>query len=260
MSPNPRQLRPKPHILHGVDEPIFDVLPLGVLSNLRHARSESALLWNAIYSLARPKLSLRSLLQLQPLWGTAGLEGEEDALLPYFWGYAVDGQRLKALDDCLQQIDGAGPRTEVDLFLVGEQNIILVEAKHFSTLGRCSRYAQNRCPEIHPSAALSESHCRYWDQEVSLFQRHLAFGAKPEPDDPQPPCFRHYQLARTLLVGVHLAGALDLNFHLWLMVARSRWGSLERDWVDFVDRVRDDALWRKMRVLAWQGLRTISPE
>jgi len=75
-------------------EPVFGVLPETVLDNLRRPASENALLWNLIYPLARPSLSLARLLGLPPMWGTPALEREEDALQPFFWGHALSGERL----------------------------------------------------------------------------------------------------------------------------------------------------------------------
>lgn len=246
-------------ILFGSDEPIFTVLPQRVLTNLRHPTSENALVWNLLYPLAQPALKLSDFLDLRPQWGTSALiEIEDDALTPFFWGYSVDGERLSFLDGVLRDIDGPGQQTEVDVFLVGSRNIILVEAKHMSGLGRCSRYGRQRCPEIHFSGGDHSDDCRYWREGETSFQVLVDFGALPAPEGHPPPCSRHYQLARTLLVGNALAGRLERTLHLWLIIPRARWKSLESDWLDFVDRVRDDMLWRRMRVLAWEDVKQLS--
>jgi hypothetical protein len=244
----------KSKILFGEDEPIFSELPSNVLANLRHRGSENAVLWNLMYPLAKPRISLKSLLTLQPLWGTVNLEVVEDLLEPYFWGYSISGARLAGLDDMLGRIDGKGPRTEVDLFLLGENNLILVEAKHLGSLGRCSRYAKERCPEIHKEGGLNVEPCRYWEPGDQAFDRLLDFGGKPFPGDPSPPCNQHYQLARTLLIGDVLAKEHQLDLSLWMLVAKNRWRSTERTWLDFTDRVGEDELWRRMRVIAWEEL------
>jgi hypothetical protein len=131
--------RPRPERwLQGAGEPIFEALPASVLDNTRHPRSENALLWNTLYPRLWPTSRLSDLLKLPPLWGTPKLPFSDEDLRPYFWGYAVDGQHLPGLDAALDAVDGPGPSTEVDLFLVGRTQLILVEAKHTSGLGRCS--------------------------------------------------------------------------------------------------------------------------
>jgi hypothetical protein len=246
-------------ILFGSDEPIFTALPERVLTNLRHPTSENALVWNLLYPLAQPAFKLSDFLALRPQWGTSALiEIEDDTMTPFFWGYSVEGERLSLLDEVLRNIDGPGQQTEVDVFLVGRRNLILIEAKHMSGLGRCSRYGQQRCPEIHFSSGDHSEDCRYWREGEASFQVHVDFGPLPAPEEHPPPCNRHYQLARTLLVGNALAGRLERTLHLWLIIPRARWKSLESDWLDFVDRVRDDMLWRRMRVLAWEDVQQLS--
>lgn len=241
-------------VLAGSEEPVFRVLPLRVLEDMRRPDSESALLWNLIYPSAQSSVSLKALLGLKPLWGSR-VELPEDRLVPYYWGYDLLGQRLARLDEVLELVDGAGPRTEVDLFLLGERHLILIEAKHAGNLGRCARYLAARCPEIH---GMDAKGCRYWEIEAALFSDSLRFGARPVPESVLPPCNRHYQLARTLKVGQRLADRLDRQLHLWLLVPADRWITLERDWVDFSDRIEDDAMWGRMRVLAWEAIQKLT--
>ena len=238
-------------ILTGSDEPVFRVLPQRVMDDMKRPRSESALVWNSIYPRAQPTLSLAELLRLRPLWGSS-LDPIVDNLIPYYWGFDQVGSRLPQLDLVLDKIDGPGPKTEVDLFLFGEHELVLVEAKHMSGLGRCGRYASGRCPEIHldPSAG----GCQYWTSDESMFTNMMDFGVKPEPEDPPPPCNRHYQLGRTALVGGALSAQLERRLHLWLIIPRSRWGAIKRDWIDFTDRVTDDQFWKRLRVLAWEDV------
>jgi hypothetical protein len=108
-----------------------------VLDNLRRPASENALVWNLLYPLAKPDISFASLLALRPLWGTPTLESEDDRLEPYFWGYGISGRVLQDLERAVQRVNGPGPRTEVDVLLVGKSNLVLVEAKNRSGLGRC---------------------------------------------------------------------------------------------------------------------------
>jgi len=246
--------------LDGSGETVFSALPNQVLANLRHSGSENALVWNLIYPLAKPTINFASLMTLTPLWGTVELDFENEALElePYYWGFNILGEPLFALDSTLERIDGSGPKTEVDLFLVGKTDIVLVEAKHLSGLGRCSRYAQHRCPEIYLSEEDRMQSCRYWQSGEQAFGQHLELGSRPKPGDPSPACNRHYQLARTLLVGITLAKELRLNPHLWLILPRKRWRNMEKTWLDFAERVRDECLWRQMRVLAWEDVQSLS--
>ncbi len=248
----PRSIVPKlDGILTGSEEPVFRVLPQRVMDDMKRSNSESALLWNSIYPRAQPAIALAPLLSLAPLWGSAA-EPISDRLIPYYWGFDQSGARLPHLDRVLEVIDGPSPRTEVDLFLLGESELILVEAKHMAGLGKCGRYASGRCPEIHSISR--ETVCRYWAEDESLFSAMIDFGFRPEPEDPAPPCSRHYQLGRTALVGNALARELGRQLHLWLIIPRKRWGALERDWIDFSERIRDDQLWKRLRVLAWEEI------
>jgi hypothetical protein len=253
------QSKPKSKILFGDNEPIFSKLPGSVLSNLEQPRSENALLWNSIYPLSQPTLSLLKLIHVRPLWGTAELEIAEDQLIPYFWGFNVGGEKLATLEQVLVRIDGRGPYTEVDLFLLGKNNLIAVEAKHLSSLGRCSRFSHKRCPEIHRNEQEEEegAPCRYWEEGQQEFRSLLDFGERPAFEDPPPPCNQHYQLARTMLVGRALASEWDLDFSLWMLVTKTQWRSIEKNWIDFTERVREDEVWKRMRVLAWEDLQKI---
>jgi hypothetical protein len=246
---------PLPHaILAGEREGVFSRLPESVIANLRRPHSENARLWNTFYPRPGSRLGLASLLSIRSLWGTSAAAPLDDELEPYFWGFNPAGESLAGLEAALDETDGAGPRTEVDLILLGSSNLIVLEAKNLSTLGRCGRYQRRACPEIHLSADRWLDRCRYWELPAALFDRLLDFGPRPGPGAPAPPCARHYQLARTLLVGETLARSLALRLHLWVLVPRERWPSLERRWNDFADRVRDPDLWRRSRVLAWDDL------
>jgi hypothetical protein len=245
----------KSKILFGENETIFSELPNNVLANLRHPGSENALLWNIMYPLSQPFVSLGSLLSISPLWGTANIKLSEDALEPYFWGFGISGEKLPGLDGVLERIDGAGPKTEVDLILRGKTNLIFVEAKHLSGLGRCSRYLNHRCPEIHAADMWEKEVCRYWEPGEQEFRRLLNFGERPRTGDPPPPCNQHYQLARTIVLGDALAREYQMELSLWMLVSKMKWRSIERTWLDFTGRIREDDLWRRMRVIAWEDLK-----
>lgn len=238
-------------VLAGSDEPVFRVLPQRVLEDMKRTNSESALVWNLIYPRAQPTLGMAQLLSLPPLWGSK-LEAVADNLVPFYWGYNQTGDRLPGLDQVLNSIDGPGPQTEVDLFLLGDRELVLIEAKHMAGLGRCARYGSDRCPEVHPNT--SEETCRYWETEGSLFSSSIDFGPRPDSEKSSPPCNRHYQLGRTVLVGNALARRQNRRLNLWLVIPRKRWGAIARDWIDFTDRLKDNQLWQRLRVLAWEDI------
>jgi Holliday junction resolvase-like predicted endonuclease len=251
----PRRASPLPRaILSGEAEGAFASLPETVIANLRRPHSENARLWNTFNPRPGQPLRLRPLLAAARLWGTAVPEPPDDRLEPYFWGIHPGGHRLEGLEQALESVDGAGPRTEIDLILRGEEHLVVVEAKNLSTLGRCGRYQRRACPEVHRSAERWLEGCRYWEAETARFDAHLDFGGRPAPGSPRPACSTHYQLARTLVVGLALSASLGLQLHLWLLLPRGRWPALERSWLDFAGRVRDPGIWRRLRVLAWDEL------
>jgi hypothetical protein len=252
--------RPEPvRILHGSHEQIFDVLPEGVRANLRQPLSENALLWNVLYPIVQAPVKLKSLFELRPIWGTPALNLQyEERAVAFFWGYSVEGERLPELDEALSVVDGAGPKTEIDLFLLSQSHLIVIEVKHTSGLGRCSRYAHTRCPEIHRAGIEHEESCRYWEDGPAMFSSEIDFGVKPTLGSSSPPCNRHYQMARTLVVGKELAERLNRCLHLWLVLPSKRWMQVEPTWLDFVERVRSDDLWRRMRVLSWESVKGLA--
>ncbi|MBN1266033.1 MAG: hypothetical protein JXA25_11100 [Anaerolineales bacterium] len=241
-------------VFYGQHEPIFQILPDRVRDNFRSPASENALLWNTFYP-RRMALELSSLYDLVPLWGTK-LQLEPETLQPYFWGVNVDGERLDHLDDVLEVVDGPGQKTEVDLFLSGTTSLIAVEAKNRSGLGRCSRYIQQRCPEIHGDRG-GEQACIYWEPEAVPFSSQLDFGLRPQPECENPPCARYYQLARTLLVVTRLAEVLGVQPYLWLVAAEANWPTLRRDWTNFSEYIMNAELWRSARVLSWKAIRQV---
>jgi hypothetical protein len=241
-------------VLHGEDEPIFSRLSADLISNLRSPTSEAALVWNTFYPRARPTLSLRQWLTVRPLAGTQHLDESDDQLQPFFWGWSVDGERLSGLDQALVEVDGsdAAGWTEADLILWGHRTVIVVEAKHQSGFGRCGRHEAGRCPEVH-GRDRDAAGCRYWADTLANFDLHLEFGSRPQAGGERPPCAQHYQLARLLLLATRLAEDRRVP-HLWAVVPRRRWAALQREWDDFARRVRDEALWKRLRVLAWEDV------
>jgi hypothetical protein len=249
----PRRKAPLPRaILAGEQEGAFDRLPETVIANLRRPHSENALLWNTFYPQPGRSIRLESLLAIRPLWGTRLAAPTEETLEPYFWGFNAGGHPLPGLEQTLDEVDGPGPRTEIDLLLLGPSSLIVVEAKNLSTLGRCGRHQRRVCPEVHLSADHWLEQCRYWDVPAARFDRLLDLGPRPGPGAPAPACARHHQLARTLVVGDALARRQALRLLVWVLLPRERWPAHERTWLDFAERVRDPDLWRRLRVMGWE--------
>lgn len=244
---------------HGSHEEIFQVLPEDTWRNFLHPHSENTLLWNLIYPLCHPAVSLRSLLDLTPLWGIpSSPETADDLLIPYYWGYDVTGERLPDLDSTLELVDGIGSKTELDLILLGEQNVILVEAKNRGAPGRCGRYQMARCPEIHSADQEDLAGCQYWGEGKPVFSDLLEFGPRPDPETESPPCNVHYQLARTILIGQTLAERHGLQLGVWLILPRHKWSGIRRTWLDLTDRVRSAEDWHGLRVLAWENIQELT--
>ncbi len=239
-------------VFYGQNEPIFRTLSERVIDNFRTPASENAVLWNTFYP-RRQSLELTALIALKPLWGTK-LGLQEDALEPYFWGMNVAGERLPGLDQALEELDGPGQKTEVDLFLLGSQNLIAVEAKNRAAPGRCSRYIHKRCPEIHTTEPNGEDRCRYWENPDSCFVQYLEFGARPRPGDDEPLCSHYYQLSRTLLTVMNLARELELQPFLWMVVPDAFWPRMQKEWTAFTELLLSDDQWRGARVLSWKAV------
>ncbi len=175
-------------------------------------------------------------------------------MCPFYWGYSAEGERLPSFSESLAAVAGREDLLEIDLLLVGRQHLVVVEAKHQAMPGLCSRYQSGRCPEVHGGG---RSPCRYWEGEPPPFASALNFGARPTMESDRPPCADHYQLARCLLLARELSGRLGLQPHLWLVVPAARWPDVRPDWMDFVERVSDDAEWRRLRVVAWESIQAL---
>jgi hypothetical protein len=245
-------------ILAGACEGAFDRLPETVIANLRRANSENARLWNTFYPRPGAPLRLSSLLAIRPLWGSRPGVVADAPLEPFFWGYSAAGEPLPGLAQALGDVDGPGPQTEIDLVLRGRSDLLVIEAKNLSMLGRCGRYQRRVCPEAHLSADRWLDRCRYWDLPTARFDRLLELGPRPGPGAPIPACARHNQLARTLLVGDTLARLHSLRLHVWVLLPRERWVAVERTWLDFAERTRDPDLWKRLRVVGWEDVLALS--
>ena len=214
--------------------------------------SESALLWNLIYQRAQPTLAAEELLSLPPLWGSR-VDPIFDDLLPYYWGFSQMGARMPRLDHVLDMVDGPGPKTEVDLFLLGESGACAYRGKaHGRMWGGAVGTAQENVPRftMNPRRLVADIGHR----RNRCFPTCSISGSSPSEMIRHRCANRHYQLGRTALVGSELAKELNRRLHLWLILPRSRWRYLRRDWIDFSDRIGNDSLWRRLRVLAWEDV------
>jgi len=248
----PQALPPK-GLLSGEREPIFSYLPEEVQRNMQRPDSESALVWEGFYPFAHSGISFRDWSAIRPLWGSPIPSESDDRLIPYFWGLRVDATPLEGMAEAAHAIAGREDRLEVDLYLKGDRVLVAIEAKTDGAAAGCGRYEAGRCPEIHGGQAP----CRYWEGQET-FHRSLDFGGRPEMGaEESPPCARHYQLARTLLIVEHLGRASGLEPHLCLLIPRRRWPSLRAAWEDFAERVRDDGQWKRLRVVAWEDLQSL---
>jgi hypothetical protein len=211
--------------------------------------SESARVWNTFYPLAGRGIASQTWFGLPRLWGSAQLNPTPDVMTPYFWGYRIDGQLLPGLGAAAEAVAGREDRLEVDLILRGEHDLVAVEAKGNGAPGRCGRFESETCPEVHGGG----TPCRYWEEAPAAFTPLLDFGPRPTPHEAdRPPCSVHYQLARTLVLVTRLAEAGGQVPHVCLLLPKRRWPVLRSTWIDFSERVRDDAQWTRLSVVAWE--------
>ena len=86
------------------------------------------------------------------------------------WGYEIweDGAAVwEPLREVLSAVENyrdgkpEGQKTEPDVIVVSGRSLVVAECKRRSVLGRCSRFADERCPEIH-IARRKRPYCQYW--------------------------------------------------------------------------------------------------
>ncbi len=254
---SPRRRSPLPRaILAGEQEGAFDHLPETVIANLRRPHSENARLWNTFYPRPGDGLRLEQLLSITPLWGSAPDAGNADRLEPYFWGVHPSGRELEGLSEALDEVDGPGPRTEIDLLLRGTSNLVVIEARTSARSAgaggisaRCAPRSISR--RSTGSTAAGTGRCLRPGSIVCSISG---------PD--QVPVRRPRRARGTISWhapswwGMRWRGRTQLRLHVWVLVPRNRWPALERTWLDFVEGVRDPDLWRRLRVVAWDQVRS----
>ena len=198
--------------------PVYDLLPQRTQTKILSPVSEDKLTWDCFFGLLRAgKLGslLASVLKIPG-------ENLEDARL-VLWGYEIreDGAAVwEPLREVLSAVENyrdgkpEGQKTEPDVIVVSGRFLVVAECKRRSVLGRCSRFADERCPEIH-IARRKRPYCQYWTcglQELVTF-------SKPVPATSAPDCNQYYQLLRNYLIGDRLAAVLGLPLHLIVVKA-----------------------------------------
>ena len=107
-----------------------------------------------------------------------------------------------------------GQKTEPDVIVISGKSLVVAECKRRSILGRCSRFVDERCPEIHMDRR-KRPYCQYWTRGL----QDLVTFSKPVPATSDPDCSQYYQLLRNYMIGDRLAAVLGLPLHLMVVKA-----------------------------------------
>jgi len=149
------------------------------------------------------------------------------------WGYVIDEEpaagfpqaspemRPKTATQCallssiLKEIENyndgkrEGQKTEPDVIVIGKRALTLFECKRLHGLGRCSRFSDQRCPEIHAKTR-KRDYCQYWDRGLPKLVNFI----RPTPETTsEPDCHQFYQLMRNYMIGTRIAARLGCAFH-----------------------------------------------
>jgi hypothetical protein len=216
------------HIVNILDHPVFELLPSRTQTKLRSAVSEDKLSWDCFYEAFRADVLSRVLACTLNI-------SIEDELSPklVMWGYLVDEDstagflqtpietrpktavKWEPLSSILAEIENyndgkpEGQKTEPDVIVVGSRSLVLFECKRNHGLGRCSRFEDERCPEIHTEKR-KRDYCQYWDRGLPALVNFV----RPTPaTTSEPDCHRFYQLMRNHMIGTRLATKLGCAFH-----------------------------------------------
>jgi hypothetical protein len=198
--------------------PVYDLLPQRTQAKLLSPVSEDKLTWDCFFGLLRAGELGAALARPLKVPDTSF----EDARL-VLWGFEIreDGASVwEPLREVLSAVENyrdgkpEGQKTEPDVAVVSAGSLLVAECKRRSTLGRCSRFEDSRCPEIHVDRR-KRPYCQYWTRGL---QELIGF-SKPVPATSDPECNRHYQLLRNYMIGDRLAAALGLPLHLMVVKA-----------------------------------------
>jgi len=89
-------------------------------------------------------------------------------------GSAVRGRELSGRK-------AEGQKTEPDVIVISGKSLVVAECKRRSVLGRCSRFEDARCPEIHMDRR-KRPYCQYWTrglQDLVTFSRPVPATSDP---------------------------------------------------------------------------------
>ena len=198
--------------------PVYDLLPQRTQTKLLSPVSEDKLTWDCFFGLIHAgKLGtvLAGLLKIPD-------EILQDARL-VLWGFEIreDGASAwEPLREVLSAVENyrdgkpEGQKTEPDVIVVSGRSLVVAECKRRSALGRCSRFEDERCPEIHMDRR-KRPYCQYWTRGL----QELVTFSKPVPATSAPDCNRYYQLLRNYMIGDRLAAVLGLPLHLMVVKA-----------------------------------------
>jgi hypothetical protein len=143
-----------------------------------------------------------------------------------------------------------GQKTEPDVIVVTQTLLILLECKRKHGLGRCSRFEDRRCPEIHIERR-KRAYCQYWTRGLSS----LVNFPRPTPTtESEPPCNRFYQLLRNYMIGTSLAARLGREFHPFVVKNPNspHFDETEMEVKSFNATTRSGP---KYKVISWASLR-----
>jgi len=198
--------------------PVYDLLPQRTQTKLLSPVSEDKLTWDCFFGLIHAgKLGtvLAGLLKIPD-------EILQDARL-VLWGFEIreDGASAwEPLREVLSAVENyrdgkpEGQKTEPDVIVVSGRSLVVAECKRRSALGRCSRFEDERCPEIHMDRR-KRPYCQYWTRGL----QELVTFSKPVPATSDPDCNQYYQLLRNYMIGDRLATVLGLPLHLMVVKA-----------------------------------------
>jgi hypothetical protein len=204
--------------LNPFNHPAYEHLPLRTRKKLLSPISEDKLTWDCC-------VGLRQAGALGPVLADALGLSHEKLVEPQLilWGLEIGESSAPAWPPLLPILfelenyrDGKpeGQKTEPDAIVVTNSSIVVLECKRTSDLGECSRFKDQRCPEINLDRR-KRPFCQYWarglDQLVSF--------PKPEAGASVAPCSLFYQLMRNYMVGFRLAQVLKLGLHLLVVKA-----------------------------------------
>lgn len=258
--------------MNPLNHPVYDDLPIRTQRKLLSPVSEDKLTWDCFYALHRADA-------LSATLGSAlGIQIEQ-LQTPHLimWGFEIDDygfDRLMTrldgtptvvplskraswweqlgviLDDLENYRDGKpeGQKTEPDVIVVTETLVVLFECKRNHGLGRCSRFEDTRCPEIHVDRRKRE-YCQYWEHGLPSL---VSFG-RPTPTTLEPLCNEFYQLLRNHMIGSRLAAELGRGFRPFVVknADSPHYGETEAEVKSFNHTLRNAP---KYQMVSWSTL------